>query len=225
MKHNLRHSADSINRWVDGTPTFEVTSITINYIRVISVTLHCQWICYSSCGSQPIQGCDGNWSKRRQSETSTTKTSSNQNVDKPKRRQTKLSTNQNVDRPKRRQTKTSTNQNVDKPKRRQTKMLTNQNVDRPKRRHLILVHCWDVLHISVPILHYYWGVRYISLYIADKELSHQAHMCIYVSSTSSMMHFLMCVLMCSIFGIGCVIEPCCYRALPRQKNYNLCEIF
>ena len=134
MKHNLRHSAESINRWVDGTPTFEVTSITINYIRVISVTSHCRWICYSSCGSQPIQGCDGNWSKRRQSETSTTKTSSNQNVDKPKRRQTKLSTNQNVDRTKRRQTKTSTNQNLDKPKRRQTETSTNQNADKPKRR-------------------------------------------------------------------------------------------
>ena len=76
----------------------------------------------------------GNWSKRRQTETSTTKTSTNQNVDKPKRRQTKTSTEQNVDRPKRRQTETSTDQNVDKPKRRQTKTSTNQNVDKPIRR-------------------------------------------------------------------------------------------
>ena len=66
----------------------------------------------------------GNWSKRRQTETSTTKTSTNQNVDKPKRRQTKTSTDQNVDKPKRRQTKTSTDHNVDKPKRRQTKTST-----------------------------------------------------------------------------------------------------
>ena len=51
----------------------------------------------------------GNWSKRRQTETSTTKTSTNQNVDKPKRRQTETSTDQNVDKPKGRQTKTSTN--------------------------------------------------------------------------------------------------------------------
>ena len=64
---------------------------------------------------------DGNWSKRRQTETSTTKTSTNQNVDKPKRRQTETSTDQNVDKPKRRQTKTSTNRNVDKPKRRHSK--------------------------------------------------------------------------------------------------------
>ena len=42
----------------------------------------------------------GNWSKRRQTETPTTKTSTNRNVDTPKRRQTKASTNQNVDRPK-----------------------------------------------------------------------------------------------------------------------------
>ena len=76
----------------------------------------------------------GNWSKRRQTETSTTKTSTNLNADKPKRRQTETSTDQNVDKPKRRQTKTSTNRNVDKPKRRQTKTSTNQNVDRPKRR-------------------------------------------------------------------------------------------
>ena len=79
-------------------------------------------------------GSDGNWSKRRQTETSTTETSTNRNVDKPKRQQTETSTNQNVDRPKRRQTKTSTDHNVDKPKRRQTKTSTNQNVDRPKRR-------------------------------------------------------------------------------------------
>ena len=100
--------------------------------------------------------------KRRQPKRRQTKTSTNRNVDRPNCRQTNTSTEQNVDRPKRRQTKTSTNQNVDKPKRRQTKTLTNQNVDRPKRRHLILVHCWDVLHISEPILHNSWGVRYIS---------------------------------------------------------------
>ena len=51
----------------------------------------------------------GNWSKRRQNGMSTTKTSTNQNVDKPKRRQTETSTDQNVDKPKRRQTETSTN--------------------------------------------------------------------------------------------------------------------
>ena len=62
----------------------------------------------------------GNWSKRRQTETSTTKTSTNQNADKPKRRQTKTSTDQNVDKPKRRQTK-----------RRQAKTSTNLNVDTP----------------------------------------------------------------------------------------------
>ena len=75
-----------------------------------------------------------NWSKRRQAETSTTKTSINQNVDKPKRRQTETPTNQNFDKPKRRQTETSTNRNVDKPKLRQTETSTNQNVDKPKLR-------------------------------------------------------------------------------------------
>ena len=77
----------------------------------------------------------GNWSKRRQTETSTTKTSTNRNTDIPrnvdrpklKRRQPKTSTYQNINRPKRRQTETSTYQNIDRPKRRQTK--TN-----PKRR-------------------------------------------------------------------------------------------
>ena len=79
----------------------------------------------------------GNWSKRRQTETSTTKTSTNQNtiyrnVDRPKlkRRQTKTSTYQNINRPKRRQTETSTDQNVDKPN--QTKTSKYQNIDRPK---------------------------------------------------------------------------------------------
>ena len=47
-------------------------------------------------------GLEGNWSKRRQTETST-----DPNVDKPKRRQTKTSTHQNIDTPKRRQTETS----------------------------------------------------------------------------------------------------------------------
>ena len=84
--------------------------------------------------------CNGNWSKRRQTETSTTKTSTNQNVDKPKRRKTETSTNQNVDKPIRRQTETTTNQNVDKPKRRQAKTSTHQNVDKPKRRHSISLY-------------------------------------------------------------------------------------
>ena len=89
----------------------------------------------------------GNWSKRRQTETSTTKTSTNRNTDIPKcrqtklkRRQTKTSTYQNinrlkrrvVDRPKRRQTKTSTNQT--KPKRRNTKTSTDQKRWHTKRR-------------------------------------------------------------------------------------------
>ena len=45
------------------------------------------------------------------------------NVDRPKlkRRQIKTSTYQNINRPKRRQTETSTDQNIDRPKRRQTK--------------------------------------------------------------------------------------------------------
>ena len=72
----------------------------------------------------------GDWSKRRQTEMSTSKTSSNRNVDIPKRRQTKTSTNQNVDKPKQtkkcRHTKTSTDQNVDTPKRRQTETWTVQ---------------------------------------------------------------------------------------------------
>ena len=146
-----------INRRVDGTPTSEVTLVTINYIRVISVTSHCRLICFSSCGSQPIQGCDGNWSKRRQSETSTTKTSENQNVDKPKHRQTKMSTNQNVDRPKRRQTKTSTSQNFDKPKRRQTETSTTQNFDKPKRRQTET----STLHFSTLYAHIYIQYMYI----------------------------------------------------------------
>ena len=67
--------------------------------------------------------------KRRQ-----TKTSSNR----PKRRQTEMSTDQNVDRPKRRQTKP--NQNVDISKHRPTKNVDIQNVDRPKRGQHNLVH-------------------------------------------------------------------------------------
>ena len=87
----------------------------------------------------------GNLSKRRQTETSTTKTSTNRNTDipkcrqtkskaakKPKRRHTKTSRDQNVDRPKRRQTKTSTNQT--KPKRRNTKTSTDQKRWHTKRR-------------------------------------------------------------------------------------------
>ena len=66
------------------------------------------------------------WSKRRQTETSTTKTSASRNVDTLKRRQTKASTNQNIDIPKHRQTKTSTDQDVHKPKRRQTETWTVQ---------------------------------------------------------------------------------------------------
>ena len=57
----------------------------------------------------------GYWSKRRQNEASTTKTSKNRNVDKPQRRQIETSTDQNVDKPKCRQTKTSTDRNVDSP--------------------------------------------------------------------------------------------------------------
>ena len=76
----------------------------------------------------------GNWSKRRQTETSTTKTSTNRNTDVPKCRQTKTkaATNQNVDIPKHQQTKASTERNVDRPKHRQTKTSTNQT--KPKRR-------------------------------------------------------------------------------------------
>ena len=76
----------------------------------------------------------GNWSKRRQTESSTTKTSTNRNTDIPKCRQTKTkaATNQNVDIPKHQQTKASTDRNVDRPKHRQTKMSTNQT--KPKRR-------------------------------------------------------------------------------------------
>ena len=74
----------------------------------------------------------GNWSKRRQTETSTTKTSTNRNVDIPKHQQTKASTDRNVDRPKHRQTKTSTNQT--KPKRRNTKTSTDQKRWHTKRR-------------------------------------------------------------------------------------------
>ena len=76
----------------------------------------------------------GNWSKRRQTEMSTTKTSTNRNTDIPKCRQTKTkaATNQNVDIPKHQQTKASTDRNVDRPKHRQTKTSTNQT--KPKRR-------------------------------------------------------------------------------------------
>ena len=81
----------------------------------------------------------GNWSKRRQTETSTTKTLTNQNVDIPKHQQTKASTDRNVDRPKPRQTKP--NQNVEIPKHRPTKNVDIQNVDRPKRGLYNLVHC------------------------------------------------------------------------------------
>ena len=97
----------------------------------------------------------GSWWKRRETETSTTKTSTNRNTGIPKCRQTKTSTYQNLNRPKRRQTETSTDQNVDRPTRRQTKANQNveiskhrptknvdiQNVDRPKRGQYNLVHC------------------------------------------------------------------------------------
>ena len=59
-------------------------------------------------------------SKRRQTDTLTTKTSTNQNVETP-----------NIDKPKRRQAKTSTDQNVDKPILRLTKTSTDRNVDSP----------------------------------------------------------------------------------------------
>ena len=101
---------------------------SIQIISQIARFMELTWGPPGSCRPQ------GNWSKRRQTETSTTKTSTNRNVDKPKRRQTKTSTDRNVDKPKRRQTETSTNQNVDRPKRRQTKTSTDQNVDKPKRR-------------------------------------------------------------------------------------------
>ena len=76
----------------------------------------------------------GNWSKRRQTETSTNKTSTNRNTDIPKYRQTKTkaATNKNVDIPKHQQTKASTGRKVDRPKHRQTKTSTNQT--KPKRR-------------------------------------------------------------------------------------------
>ena len=108
------------HRWLTQGPV--TRSFGIFYDLRLNKRLSKQW-----------RGC---WfeSKRRQTETSTTKTSTNRNVDKPKRRQTETSTNRNVDKPKRRQTKTSTDQNVDRPKRRQTETSTNQNVDKPKRR-------------------------------------------------------------------------------------------
>ena len=59
--------------------------------------------------------------KRRQTEMSTTKTSTNQNVDNQISRQTQTSTNQNVD----------TNRNVHKLKRRQTETSIDQNIDTP----------------------------------------------------------------------------------------------
>ena len=76
----------------------------------------------------------GNWSKRRQTEMSTTKTSTNRNTDIPKcgQTKTKAATNQNVDIPKHQQTKASTDRNVDRPKHRQTKTSTNQT--KPKCR-------------------------------------------------------------------------------------------
>ena len=66
----------------------------------------------------------GNWSKRRQTETSTTKTSTNRNTDIPKCRQTKTkaATNQNVDIPKHQQTKASS--------RRQTETYTSKSLAR-----------------------------------------------------------------------------------------------
>ena len=50
-------------------------------------------------------------SKRRQTETSTTKRSTERNVNKPECRQTETSTNRNVNKPKRRQSETSTFEN------------------------------------------------------------------------------------------------------------------
>ena len=58
--------------------------------------------------------------------------STDQYVERLKRRQTKTLTYQNIDWPKRRHTKTSTNQN--KPKRRLIKISTDQIVETPKRR-------------------------------------------------------------------------------------------
>ena len=139
----------------------------------------------------------GNWSKRRQTETSTTKTSTNQNIDKPKHRQTKTLTNQNVDKPKRWQTKTSTNQNVDRPKRPQTETSTNQNVDKPKcwqtetstiNFSTLYAHMYiwlDVLHISVPITA--WFLR-CTLYISC--IQHYIHgWCVIVKKAHSVHAF------------------------------------
>ena len=76
----------------------------------------------------------GNWSKRRQTKKSTTKTSTNRNTDIPKFRQTKTKavTNQNVGIPKHQQTKALTDRYVDRPKHRQTK--TSTNLTKSKRR-------------------------------------------------------------------------------------------
>ena len=68
----------------------------------------------------------GKWSKRRQTETSITKTSASRNVDTPKRRQTITSTDYSVDKTKHRHTETSKDQNVDRPKCRQTETWTVQ---------------------------------------------------------------------------------------------------
>ena len=122
----------------------------------------------------------GSWWKRRETETSTTKTSTNRNTGIPKCRQTKTSTYQNLNRPKRRQTETSTDQNVDRPTRRQTKPNQNveiskhrptKNVDRPKRRQ---TKTWTVqfstLYSRVFVfiilgIHMYgwWDVLYVSV--------------------------------------------------------------
>ena len=135
----------------------------------------------------------GNWSKCRQTETSTTKTSTsrntdipkcrqtktkaatNQNIDIPKHQQTKASIDRNVDRPKHRQTKTSTyqtNQNVEIPKHRPTKNVDIQNVDRPKRGLYNSVHCSRVFVFIILGMYYiyisihmygWWDVLYVSV--------------------------------------------------------------
>ena len=107
----------------------------------------------------------GNWSKRRQTETSTTKTSTNRNTDIPKcwQTKTKAATNQNVDIPKHQQTKASTDRNVDRPKHRQTKTSTNQtkpnqNIEIPKHR--ITKKRWHTKRRQTET----WTVQFSTLY-------------------------------------------------------------
>ena len=105
----------------------------------------------------------GNWSKCRQTETSTTKTSTSRNTDIPKCRQTKTkaATNQNIDIPKHQQTKASIDRNVDRPKHRQTWTVQFSTLYSRVFVFIIIgmyyiyisIHMygwWDVLYVSVP---------------------------------------------------------------------------